>query len=123
MNNNTRTTISPLLNFAISPELTVSGGVGITELDPFVAGGAHRMANVAIGSIDYSRKLETKDEDQTHTIDARFLVRGGSRSLESDLAYTRYLGQGSYRYDLGRHHVLATGMAGCASSPVSVFAP
>ena len=33
-------------------------------------------------------------------------------SLESDLAYTRYLGQGSYRYDFGRHHVQATGMAG-----------
>ena len=39
-------------------------------------------------------------------------MRAGSRELESDLAYTRYLGQGSYRFDFGRHHVQATGMAG-----------
>jgi hypothetical protein len=117
----TRTSVSPLVNFAISPELTISGGVGITELDPFVAGGAHRMANAAVGSIDYSRKLESRDEDQTHTIDARFLVRGGSRALESDLVYTRYLGQGSYRFDLGRHHVLATGMAGKITGDAPLF--
>jgi Omp85 superfamily domain len=117
----TRTTVRPLVNFAISPELTISGGVGITELDPFVAGGAHRMANAAIGSIDFSRRLENKDEDQTHTIDARFLVRGGWRALESDLAYTRYLAQGSYRYDLGRHHVLATGMAGKITGDAPLF--
>ncbi len=48
-------------------------------------------------------------------------MRAGSRSLESDLAYTRYLGQGSYRFDFGRHHVQATGMAGGITGHAPLF--
>ena len=40
----TRTTVTPLVKFAITPELSVSAGVGITELDPFAQPGPHRMA-------------------------------------------------------------------------------
>jgi hypothetical protein len=43
---------------------------------------------------------------------ASFGVRAGSRSLESDLTYTKYLSRGGYRFDFGRHHVQAAAMAG-----------
>jgi outer membrane protein assembly factor BamA len=45
-------------------------------------------------------------------VEGSFGVRAGSRELESDLAYTKYLGEGSYRFDSGRHHIQAAGMAG-----------
>ena len=48
-------------------------------------------------------------------------MRAGTRELESDLAYTRYLGQGWYRYDLGRHHVQASGMAGGITGHAPLF--
>ena len=53
---------------------------------------------------------------RTH-VEASFGVRAGSRELESDLVYRRYLGQGSYRFDFGRHHVQAAGN-GWTASPV-----
>jgi outer membrane translocation and assembly module TamA len=112
--------VSPLLKFAFTPELSVSAGVGITELDPFTPAAPHRMANAAVGSIDFSRK-EEKEDGPTQKIDARFLVRAGTRSLESDLVYNRYLAQGSYRIDFGRQHVLATGMAGGITGEAPLF--
>jgi outer membrane protein assembly factor BamA len=48
-------------------------------------------------------------------------VRAGTRELESDLTYTRYLGQGRYGYDLGRHHVHASGMAGGITGHAPLF--
>jgi Omp85 superfamily domain len=115
----TRSTVTPLLKFAVTPELSVSAGVGITELDPFAPADAHRMANAAVGSVDFSQRSHVGEGSQQ--IDARFLMRGGSRALESDLVYNRYLGQGSYRYDLGHHHVLATGMAGGIMGDAPLF--
>ena len=78
------------------------------------------MANAAVASIDYDRRW-TDGSDATHHVEASFGVRAGSRELESDLAYTRYLGQGSYRYDFGRHHVQATGMAGGITGHAPLF--
>jgi hypothetical protein len=115
-----RTTVTPLVKFAITPELSVSAGVGITELDPFTPGSASRMANAAVGSVQFTRRLD-EDHGPTQTIDARFLMRAGSRALESDLVYNRYLGQGSYRYDVGRHHVVAIGQAGAITGDAPLF--
>jgi len=115
----TRSSVTPLVKFAISPQLMLSGGVAVTELDPFVEGGVHRMANGAVGAIDYRDTLTKGGAD--HAIEARFAVRSGTRALESDLVYKRYLGQGSYRYDNGRHHVMGTGMAGTISGSAPLF--
>ena len=115
----TRSTVTPLVKFAITRDLTISGGVAISELDPFAEGGASRMASGAVGSIDFTHWLRMGGAD--HQFDARFLVRSGTRALESDLVYKRYLGQGSYKYDNGRHHVIGTGMAGTISGTAPLF--
>jgi hypothetical protein len=106
----THSTITPLVKFALSRDLSVAGGVSISELKPLSPATDSRMANAAVASIDYDRRW-ADGSDGAH-VEASFGVRAGSRNLESDLTYTRYLGQGSYRYDAGRHHVQATGMAG-----------
>jgi hypothetical protein len=115
-----RMTITPLLKFAFSPNLSISGGVSISELEPLEPATDTRMANAVVGSIDYNRKSDGAS-GATHAVDASFGVHGGSRDLQSDLTYTRYLGQGIYRYDLGRHHVAASGMAGGITGDAPLF--
>ncbi len=115
-----RSTITPLLKFAFSPHLSVTGGVSITELDPLPPATATRMANAVVGAIDYGWQAK-QDSGGKHTVDASFGVHAGARDLESELSYRRYLGQGSFRYDLGRHHVQASALAGGITGHAPLF--
>ena len=116
----TRTTITPMLKFAFTPDLSIGAGVSISELKALVPATESQMANAAVASIDFDREWR-QTTDAKHRVVANFGVRAGSRSLESDLAYTRYLGQGSYQFDFGRHHVQATGMAGGITGRAPLF--
>ena len=116
----TRSTITPLLKFAFSADLSVAAGVSISELEPLFPATGSQMANAAVASIGYDRRWKD-GSDAAHQVDASFGVRAGSRELESDLDYRRYLGQGSYRYDFGRHHVQASGMAGGITGRAPLF--
>ena len=116
----TRSTITPLLKFAFTPDLSVAGGVSISELEPLVPPTGSQMANAAVASIGYDRRWKN-GSDAAHHVQASFGVRAGTRDLESDLDYRRYLGQGSYRYDFGRHRVQATGIAGGITGDAPLF--
>ncbi len=115
-----RTTITPLLKFAFTPDVSIAAGVSISELDALAPATDSQMANAAVASVDFDRQWKATS-DITHRAVASFGVHAGSRSLESDLAYTRYLGQGTYRFDFGRHHVQATGMAGGITGHAPLF--
>jgi hypothetical protein len=116
----TRSTITPLLKFAFNADLSLAAGVSISELEPLFPATESQMANAAVASIGYDRRW-SDGLDAAHHVDASFGVRAGSRQLESDLTYKRYLGRGSYRYDLGRHHVQAIGMAGGITGQAPLF--
>jgi hypothetical protein len=116
----TRSTITPLLKFAFSPDLSVAAGVSISELEPRFPATDSQMANAAVASIDFDRQWRDRS-DAMHRAVANFGVRAGLRELESDLTYSRYIGQGSYRFDFGRHHVQATGMAGGITGHAPLF--
>jgi outer membrane protein assembly factor BamA len=77
------------------------------------------MANAALASIGYDRRWNAAGA--SHRAGATFGMRAGSRALESDLAYTRYLGQGSYRLENGRHLLLLSGMAGGITGDAPLF--
>ena len=115
----TRQTITPQLKFALSPDLSVGAGVSISELEPLVPATGSQMANAAVASVAFDRKW--KDDSDAHHLAASVGVRAGTHNLESDLDYRRYLGQGAYRYDYGRHHVQATGMAGKVTGTAPLF--
>jgi len=116
----TRTSITPLLKFAFTPDVSIAAGVSIAELEALAPATESQMANAAVASIDFDHQWR-ETADAKHRVVGSFGVRAGSRSLESDLAYTRYLGQGSYRFDFGRHHVQATGMAGGITGRAPLF--
>lgn len=114
-----RSTFTPLLKFALSPDLTVGGGVSISELEPLDSATGSQMANAAVASVVFDRQW--KNDPHAHHLEAGFGFRAGTRNLESDLDYERYLGQGAYRYDFGRHHVRASGMAGGLTGTAPLF--
>jgi Omp85 superfamily domain len=116
----TRSTITPLLKFAFTPELSMSAGVGITELEPLAAGQSSQMANAAIGALDYKLRW-SGEHDTSRTIESQFLVRAGTRSLESDLAYNRYAAQGAFEYERGKHQAVASGMLGRITGTAPLF--
>ena len=92
----TRQTITPLLSFAITPELSVSAGVGISELEPLAPAAGSRMANAAIGGLDYRRRWNAGDRgEQQVSADAQ--IRAGTRTLQSDTVYQRHFAQGALR--------------------------
>ena len=132
----TRSTITPLVKFAVTEDLSIAAGVSISELEPLSPATESRMANAAVASIDFDRRWNgacgpsergrgaasaEKCLGTRHRFTGRFGVRAGSHELESDLVYKRYLGQGSYRFDFGRHEVQATGMVGAITGQAPIF--
>lgn len=116
----TRSTVTPLVKFAFTPDLSVAAGVSISELEPLFPETESRMANVAVASIDFDRRWRD-GSDAKHRVAGSFGIRAGSGELESDLSYKRYLGEGTYRFDVGRHHVQATAMAGGITGDAPLF--
>ncbi len=114
-----RSTVTPLITFAVTQKLRVSGGVSITELDSRSGVAESQMANAAIASVGYDDRWERAGA--RHDLAAAFIVRAASASLESDFDYTRYFGAADYQYRWARHTVLVSGMAGGVSGAAPLF--
>ena len=117
-----RMSVTPLLKFAFTPQVTIAGGVGITELDPLIEDVPlpSQMANVAIGSVRYKQQWGESSKP-AHEAGATFTVRAATTGLESDFTYERYLGEADYRFRRGKHSVLLSGMAGGISGAAPLF--
>jgi hypothetical protein len=114
-----RSTITPLVTFALHRGFRVSGGVGITELEPLSGGEpGSRMANAVIVSVGYT---EEGRRAGGHDIGAGFIIRAATGALESDYEYTRYFGQARFRYRRDRHTVIVLGEAGGIDGEAPLF--
>jgi len=116
----TRSTVTPLVKFAVTRDLSVAAGVSIAELEPLSPAPGSQTANAFLASIEYDRPWNAVS-DATHRVEAGFGIRAGSPELESDLSYRRYFGQGTYRFAFGRHQVQAAGMAGGITGDPPLF--
>lgn len=116
-----RTTVTPLARFAISPRLSVSGGVSIAELDPIADSPSEsRMANAAIGGLHFNQRWKRSSGAQ-HVVEGAFTVRAGREGLQSDLVYERYLGQADYQFQFAHHRVLVSGQFGGLTGEAPLF--
>ena len=125
-----RATVTPQIRFAITPRFSIGGGVSIAELDPLDEDPLNgdpiieifpsRMANAYIGSVNFNQEWKPAFKGR-HALDATFGVRAGSRSLESDLVYERYLGSADYWFRAGHHEVLVSGMIGRIDGQAPLF--
>jgi hypothetical protein len=114
-----RTTVTPLVNFAVTRQLSVGGGVAITEIEPLSGAPESQMANAYIGRVRFETQWERAAAD--HAVDAQFIVRSASETLESDFTYTRYFGQAEYAYQKSKHTVLASGLVGGIDGTAPLF--
>jgi Omp85 superfamily domain len=115
-----RTTITPLLKLALTPDLSVAAGVSISELEAIPPATGSQSANAFVTSIDFDRQWDGS-EGRKHSVDAGFRIRAGSTELESDLSYKRYSSHATYRFAFGRHQVMATGLAGGITGDAPLF--
>ena len=114
-----RTTVTPLVNFAVTRQLSVGGGVAITEIEPLSGAPESQMTNAYLGRVRFDTRWEQGAAD--HAVDAQFTVRSASETLESDFTYKRYFGQAEYAYQRSRHTVLASGLAGGIDGTAPLF--
>jgi hypothetical protein len=114
-----RSTVTPMIRFAVTQQLSVGGGVSITELEPLAGVPESQSANAAIVAVRYDDQWERAGD--SHDLNAVFTLRDASGTLESDFDYTRYLGQAEYEYRRGRHTVQAWGMAGGITGAAPLF--
>jgi hypothetical protein len=112
--------ITPLLKLAVTQHITFAGGVNISELDELSGGPSSRMANSAIGSVRFFRRSRERATTR-HDTDASFSVRAGTRSLQSDLVYDRYLGQFDYSFKQSDHRLLISTKAGGITGQAPLF--
>jgi hypothetical protein len=116
-----RMTVTPLAKFAITPRLTIAGGVSITELDSLnEALSTSQMANAAVGSVRFNQRWKPKPGMQ-HDLEAAFTVRSGVDGLESDLVYDRYLTEANYLLRASHHRVLVSGTFGSVTGSAPMF--
>jgi len=117
-----RMSFTPLAKFAFTPQLSVAGGVGITELDPLIedAGFESQMANAAIGSLRFRQQWEASNS-ASHHVGAAVPTRTVKAALESDLSYERYLAQAEYLFRRAKHQVFVSGLAGGVSGDAPLF--
>ena len=119
-----RMTVTPMMKFAFTQQLSVAGGVGITELDPLIEelGLSSQMANVAIGSVRYKQHWDgASGSGIDHDVAATFTLRSGTSALESDFDYDRYLTQAAYAFRMRRHRVQGSVMFGRINGTAPLF--
>jgi hypothetical protein len=117
-----RMSFTPLGKVALTPHLSVAGGVGITELDPLdeELGLSSQMANVAVGSVRY-KQLWGSGPRFDQQVGAAFTLRAGTPALQSDFEYERYLGEAAYQYRQRGHMVQVAGMFGRINGTAPLF--
>jgi len=116
-----RMTVTPLVKFAITPQLSVGGGVSIAELDALDESSSDsQMANAAIGTLRFNQRWN-RTSGVRHDLEAAFTVRAGTTALESDLVYERYLGQADYALRSGKHRVFVSSLFGGITGEAPLF--
>ena len=123
-----RMSVMPLVKFAITQQLSVGGGVRITELDPLLEPlldplaelQDSRMANAGIGFVNYSQRSRPGSGPR-HDVEAAVTVSAGTEALSSDLVYERYVGQADYSFRRAKHEVRVSGMAGRIDGDAPLF--
>jgi hypothetical protein len=116
-----RMTVTPLMKFAVTKQLTIGGGVSITELDALDEPSADsQMANAAIGTVSFDQRWN-RAPNVRHGLHASFTARAGTASLESDLVYERYLGQAGYDFRWDKHRLFASTMFGSITGEAPLF--
>jgi hypothetical protein len=115
-----RLTVEPSVTVAITPQLRVTGGVSISELESLHHAPASQMASSVVGGLVFRQRwMQRAKEGQT--LDASYEIRTSAGALGSDLSYTRHFARGRYRFDRGHNTIVADVFGGGISGAAPLF--
>lgn len=115
----TRSTVEPMISFAVNPHLHVSGGFSVSEMESLSRSPATQMANSLVASIGYEQTW--RQGESRRTAQAILTVRSASTTLQSDLDYTRYLIGANHQFQWGDSTALASVTAGRITGQAPLF--
>ena len=117
-----RSSVMPLVKFAITPQLTLGGGVSVTELEPLEGSGSStsQMANAGVGLLQFHQRWAAEKKPR-HDLSAALTIRSGTRGLGSDLTYTRALFEAGYQYEYRHQRVFVGALAGRLTGDAPLF--
>jgi len=127
----TRLTVEPAVTVAFARHLTLTAGFSASELDPFVPEIVDPPVDPVIGPLPSQRVnagMATvaydgnwKRSSGTHRLDSSYQWRSASRSLDSDLEYTRHFGHARYQFEHRQNMFIASFMLGRISGQAPLF--
>lgn len=101
----TRLTVDPTVTFAFTPNVRVSGGASISDLESLSASPNSQMANAWVAGVGGDQQW--LDSGNDHRVEGGYQLRAAAGALGSDLVYKRHTGQARYAYKRGRSAILA----------------
>jgi outer membrane protein assembly factor BamA len=96
-----RTDFEPGATFVLAKPLTLTVGLSFEQMQPQVSAAHSESANAVVNTLRYHQRWENSDAINQE-LDAGYNLRAATRSLSSDLSYTRHLINA--RYGLRHEH-------------------
>jgi outer membrane protein assembly factor BamA len=96
-----RTDFEPSATFVLAKPLTLTVGFSFEQMQPQVSAAHSESANAVVNTLRYHQRWENSDATNQE-LDAGYNLRAATRSLGSDLAYTRHMINA--RYGLRHEH-------------------
>ena len=115
-----RVKLEPFMTFAFSPNVRVTGGMSISELESLSNSPAKQMASALVAGVTYDRKWN-QESGPGHETTFSYETRIARDGLESDLEYTRHLGRARYRYRSGKNLVTGDFALGVIEGSAPLF--
>ncbi len=115
-----RLTVEPTATFAFNPNVRVTGGLSIVELESLTNSPGSQMANAWVASVSADHEWKSTD-DINQRVEARYQLRAAMDGLGSDLVYKRHLGDARYQLDHRRSTVIASLSLGYISGNAPLF--
>ncbi len=106
-----RVTVEPAVTFALTKHARLTAGLSASTLDSLSEGLPGQSARAATFSAGFDRTWAGGD-DRRQRVQARYGVRAGTETLESDLVYRRHFARASYEHRRDDHTVLVHGQLG-----------
>jgi len=115
-----RTDFEPSATFILAKPLTLTVGLSFEQMQPQVSAAHSESANAVVNTLRYHQRWEDSDANNQE-LDAGYNLRAATRSLGSDLAYTRHMINARYALRHEHQSVEVTLVAGVIYGHAPLF--
>jgi len=104
-----RLMLEPMVTFAFNPNVRISTGVSLSNMESLMQSPDSQTANAWVAGISADNRWQSTAGARQHA-EASYQLRTAGKGLDSDLVYTRHLGQARYQLD-HRHNTIIAGFS------------